>query len=37
MHEPQQHEFNGDKRECQNFRVQGGVEIYTDGRTNRSA
>lgn len=22
---------------CQNFRVQGGVEIYTDGRTNRSA
>lgn len=25
------------KRECQNFRVQGGVEIHTDDRTNRSA
>ncbi len=23
--------------ECQDFRVQGGIEIHTDGRTNRSA
>jgi IS5 family transposase len=32
-----EHPFRVIERGCQNFRVQGGVEIQTDGRINRSA